>query len=209
MVALCILDMANKIINNLKKQKMKLKLLSITLFIFSIASVAQNQKLSIEASYPFSSNNNIEDGSLKGVVDFGLKYRFIQLNALQLGVSLNATAVNDSESFVNELDPMLNFSAKATGLFFHSKIFAEFNIKSIDKLHPTIGIGYTHGTAELSISSLGNNITEKDTTNGIGFTIGTLYDFSSKFFGLVQYDASFLSKDFELFALRLGIGFRI
>ena len=69
---------------------MKKVILASFLVFASFIVHAQDQKWSIEANYPLNVSNNLRFGELNGVVDFGIKYRFVQLGAVNIGAGLNA-----------------------------------------------------------------------------------------------------------------------
>ncbi len=52
-------------------------------------SFSQDSKFSLEVNYPIPIDENFIGKNLYGIVDLGLKYRFVEFNPVQIGVTLN------------------------------------------------------------------------------------------------------------------------
>ncbi|MGB5436518.1 MAG: outer membrane beta-barrel protein [Maribacter sp.] len=200
---------------------MKLRLLLIPVLFFSINSIAQdlNYKWSVEANYPISVGDGLGNDN-PGIVDLGLKYRFVDLNIVTLGIGVNAGIFHDN---IN------SFTANGsdfdeTNLFIQPKAFAEFNIPGLNKLRPSIGLGYTivrskyDGTIGYFADSPEEAIiSETNSDGGLNLNLGLSYDFSTRFYIQAQYDYIRLNqrfddsqrnKDLNLGLLKFGFGFR-
>jgi len=110
----------------------KLYILTILGFFFSATIVAQDKEWSVEVNYPFSVGDVINNVA-PGVIDLGIKYRFLDLNTVKIGAGLNVGAFNTN--LIDTSDIML-FDIEETNWLIQPKIFAELNIPRIPKLHP-------------------------------------------------------------------------
>lgn len=192
---------------------MKQKLLLTLLLIFTIKSFSQDSKFSIEANYLFTIDNNFLGEDSYGIVDLGLKYRFVEFNSVQIGVSLNGGVLIDNSNQNNSPQDFL-----ITTYIIQPKIFAELNLESLEKLHPFLGLGYTFMSFQLSGSNNGMDVSgESDNLSGFGLNLGVAYDISSKVFVQVQYDFTKLNVDdvpdikfnTNVNLLKIGIGLKI
>lgn len=115
---------------------MKQKILLALLLLFAIQSFSQNSKLSIEANYPIPIGDNFLGENYGGIVDAGVKYRFSELTILNIGASINGGFLKNSKAHRNNLFDVNVYAIQP-------RIFAEFNIEKLSKLHPQIGLGYS------------------------------------------------------------------
>jgi outer membrane protein W len=192
---------------------MRQSLLLAVLFVFTINSFSQNSKFSIEANYPILIDNNFIGEDAYGIIDVGLKYRFIELNPVKIGISINGgVLVDNSNQNKSPQDYLI------TTYIIQPKMFAEFDIESIEKLHPFLGIGYTFLNFQLSGSNKGIDVSgESDNLSGFGLNFGIIYDLTNKMFIHAQYDFTKLNVDdvpdikfnTNVNLLKVGIGFRI
>jgi len=114
----------------LKQLNMKQTLFFLTIVFFSINALAQDQKWSLEASYPISIGNRIGNDN-PGIGDLGIKYRFLNFDFVQIGVGLNVSLFKDRiQGFT--IPETMDF--KETNWIFQPKIFAEFHIPSMPRL---------------------------------------------------------------------------
>lgn len=200
---------------------MKLKLLLIPAVLFSINSIAQdlNYKWSVEANYPISVGDGLGNDN-PGIVDLGLKYRFVDLNIVALGVGVNAGVFHDNIKSYTENGSDFD----ETNLFIHPKVFAEFNIPGLNELRPSIGLGYTIVRSKFD-GTLGNFadspeeaiISATNSDGGLNLNLGLSYDISKRFYIQAQYDYIRLNQRFDdsqrnrnldLGLLKFGFGFR-
>ena len=193
---------------------MKQKLLVALLFILSIKSFSQDSKLSIEMHYPIPIDQNFIGKSYNGIIDIGAKYRFSEISNINVGASINGgILVNNT----NDNNGIQDFRVKS--YLIQPKIFAELKIKSISKLHPSIGFGYTFMVFDNSGTNNGFDVSGSNKTeSGINANFGVAYDITKKIFIDIQYDYVKLKVDKEtpnttfntnVNLLKVGLGFRI
>lgn len=200
-----------------KKEKftkpMKQFLLLALLLTFSIKGLSQDSKFSIEANYPITIDSNFV-GEAYGIIDLGLKYRFIELNPVKIGASLNGSVLVDNS---NQNEGARDF--QRTVYIIQPKVFGEFNIPTLEKLRPFLGLGYTFMNFQISGTLNGMDVSdESDTLSGFGFNFGLAYDISNKVFVQVQYDFTKVNVDDDIpdvtfntnvNLLKIGVGLRI
>ncbi|GAA3631954.1 outer membrane beta-barrel protein [Flavivirga jejuensis] len=196
---------------------MKQKLLLTFLLIFTIKSFSQDSRFSIEANFPIPIGDNFLGENYKGTVDFGAKYRFLQNDILNLGISINFGFVQNTKSGATDLNQL--FDVKIFPI--QPRIFAEFNIPNLESLHPQIGLGYSiliyNAKADgINTSNLPADV--DDNESGFNFNVGLSYDLSNKFFLQVQYDfmkigvengVPDISYNTNINIIKFGIGYRI
>ncbi|MEW4923319.1 outer membrane beta-barrel protein [Algibacter sp. 2305UL17-15] len=192
------------------------QILLIVLLFFTFISFSQNSKFSLELNYPLPIDDNLIGRNNNGIVDAGLKYSFSNLRLLNIGASLNAGIYKNSKD--DRVQPF-----DVTTYLIQPKIFAELNIKSLTSLHPSIGLGYTFLSANVSdITSfnMGNNasVSSSETESGINFNLGLAYDISKKLFVQAQYDfvkigvdedAPDIKYNTNINLFKIGLGYRL
>ena len=160
---------------------MKLKLLLVFLFLISMEAFAQDQKWSVEANYGIVPNDGL--GGDDNIIDIGLKYRFADLKFMQLGVGINAGFAKEN---FNDYD--INLDGKTKDYYFQPRVFADFIIPGIEKLRPSIGLGYSIINSDTDVISIGEPINTNTTNGGFNFNLGLSYDITKRFFIQAQYD---------------------
>lgn len=162
------------------------KLLIALSLIFTINSFAQDSKFSVELNYPIPMDKNFVGQNYNGIIDLGLKYRFLDLDVLNIGASVNGGLLKTAEnSMLNQRD--------VTAYTIQPRVFAELNIAAVNSLHPSIGLGYSfmifNGTTIVGDRPGEVHSTNVSTTEG-GFNVnlGIAYDITTRFFGQIQYD---------------------
>ena len=160
---------------------MKIKLLLLPVLFFSINSIAQdlNYKWNVEANYSIIPEEGF--GGDYNIIEFGIKYRFMDLEFLQLGFGINS---GYSQKVFNEL----NIDGKVKRYYFQPRCFSEFKIPGLDRLRPTIGLGYSIMNEDSSVISIGEDVSGNTTNGGFNFNLGLTYDISDRFFIQAQYD---------------------
>jgi opacity protein-like surface antigen len=193
---------------------MKQKFLLTLLLIFSIKSFSQDSKFSLELNYPITIDNNFVGENYNGIIDIGADYRIANLNPVNIGISLNGgVLVNNS----NQNNGFLNF--KVTSYVIQPRIFGELDLKSIDKFHPTVGLGYTIMVFNASGTNNGFDVSDASgTQSGFNFNFGLAYDITEKLFVQAQYDFVKLGVDNDVpdikfntnvNILKIGLGYRL
>ncbi|AXP81581.1 hypothetical protein CJ739_2508 [Mariniflexile rhizosphaerae] len=173
---------------------MKQKLLLTLLLIFSIKSFSQDSKFSLELNYPVPIDENFVGKNYSGIIDLGAKFRFAELNPLNLGTSLNSgILVNDSRPN-NEFQDF-----KITAYIIQPRIFAELDIESMKNFHPSVGLGYTFIIFDAKGTQNGFDISGgSQTESGLNINLGIAYDINDKLFAQVQYDFVKISLENEI-----------
>lgn len=197
----------------------KLYFLTILLFFLSVTLFAQDYKWSVEANYPLSIGDELGNDA-PGIVDLGIKYRFLDFNIVKIGAGVNVGVLKGNiksyDGFNGEPD---SFDFDETNWVIQPKVFAEFTIPGINKLHPNIGIGYTVISSKTKGLFSGQNIESSGSDGGINLNLGLSYDISKRFFLQAQYDyvrnkGSFDYEDINIVNkqnlgfLKFGAGFR-
>lgn len=171
---------------------MKKKILFIILLILANKSFSQNSKFSAALNYPILFTHNFIADNYNGVIDLGLKYRFINSKKVNVGISINAGILETNDEINSTTQ---NF--KITIYELQPKIFAEFNFS---KLHPFAGIGYTSMMFKSSTDNrtivpirqsdgyYRDGFSLNNTQSGIDLNIGLKYNFYKKLFSQIQYD---------------------
>ncbi len=173
---------------------MKQKLLLTLLLIFSIKSFSQDSKFSLELNFPIPVDNNFVGGNYNGIIDIGVDYRIANLNPVNIGISLNGGVL------VNNLNQNNGFQHfKVTSYVIQPRLFGELNLESIDKFHPSVGLGYTIMVFNVSGINYGVDVSdESNTKSGFNFNFGLTYDITEKLFAQVQYDFIKLGVDNDI-----------
>ena len=196
---------------------MKIKLLTIILFAISIKSYSQNSKFSFEANFPIAIGDNFLGQNYNGLVDLGARYRFSENEIVDIGASINFGFFQNTKSDATDLNQL--FDVKIFPI--QPRIFAEFNIPNLEKLHPQIGLGYSiviynADWSENRDADLPANI--DDNESGFNLNIGLSYDLTNKLFIQAQYDFIKIgvengfpdtSYNTNINILKFGIGYRI
>jgi len=184
---------------------MKQTFLLTLLLIFSIKSFSQDSKFSLELNYPIPTDNNFVGESYNGIIDIGADYRIAKLNPVNIGISLNSGVLVNNEFH----------DFKVISYVIQPRIFGELDLESIDRFHPTIGLGYTI----MVFNASGTNLPDaSDTESGFNFNFGLAYDMTEKLFVQAQYDFVKLGVDNDIpdikfntnvNILKIGLGYRL
>lgn len=191
---------------------MNVKLLIGLLFLVCVSTFAQDKKWSVEANYPISIAGDLGNDN-PGVIDLGLKYRFLDLEVARIGAGFNVGVLSDRLQSFDGFNGMPSSSDfRETNWLFQPKLFSEFQIPTIPKLKPSIGLGYTFIRSSFEGRAGGLTFDNSDTEGGFNFNAGLSYDITDKLFVQGQYDFIGISADFEedryLGFLKFGLGFR-
>jgi len=187
---------------------MKRHLLLTLLLIFASKSFAQDSKISLELNYPLPIDQNFIGENYDGIIDLGIDYRFAKTKLIKIGASLNGSL------FINNSFQNIDIIAYAV----QPRIFGELDIPPLQKLHPSIGVGYTIMFFDASGGSALAPIDTSDTEGGININAGVAYDITKKLFVQLQYDFIKLGTDdnvpdttfnTNVNILKIGIGYRI
>ena len=188
---------------------MKQKLFLGIFLIFAIKSFSQDSKYSLELNFPIPIDDNFIGNNYSGIIDVGAKVRFTNLKTINIGVSLNGGVLTNNS----------NQSVRVTSYIIQPRVFGELAIKSISKLHPSIGLGY----AILSFNALGSNngsdlLKVNDAQSGVNFNLGLSYDITERLFAQGQFDfiklvdnnnVPDLKFNRNVNILKIGLGYRL
>ena len=194
---------------------MKQDLFLAFLLIFTIKLFSQDSKFSIELNYPIPIDDNLIGRNYNGIIDAGLKYRFVDLDFMKIGASFNAGMYkNTKDDRVQPFD--------VTTYIFSPRIYGEFNIKSLPKLYPSVGVGYSILTFRADADSFNNqndlSVSSSENENGINLNFGIAYDITNEIFAQIHYDFIKIGVDNEvpdikyntnINILKIGIGYRL
>jgi len=190
------------------------KTLLILLLNINLALFSQESKLSIELNYPIPVGNNFIGKNYTGIIDIGGKYKIIDKDVLDFGVSLNAGLLTFNNLINNSTQ---NYKIYAYPI--QPKIFCEFNIKNIKKLHPYTSLGYSFIIFKATGTNNEFDVSDfNETQSGVNLNFGLSYDFTNKFFVNGQFDFIKLQKEkgvpnsaynTNINLVKLGIGLRL
>ncbi|MDH7448231.1 outer membrane protein [Aquimarina sp. 2201CG14-23] len=184
---------------------MKKNILCIVLLTISFKLLSQDSKISFELNYPIPLGDNFIGESYTGIIDAGVDYKFVNLSPVKIGASLNGGILINNKSDI----------FKTTAYTIQPRLFGELNIESIEKLRPSVGIGYTIMFFDVS----GTDTTEStDTQSGFNLNFGVAYDIYKKFFVQFQYDFVKLgaqdnlpdiSFNTNIHLIKVGVGYKL
>jgi hypothetical protein len=167
------------------------KVVLLFLLSMSISSFSQNSKFKLELNYPIPVDQNFIGKNYSGIIDLGLKYSVQTKDIINLGIAFNTGLL----TFDNTKNVFFE-NYKTNAYFIQPKVFCEFNLKTIQKLHPYTSLGYsfilfksTGTNNEVDLSGTNN------TSSGINLNLGLAIDITKKLFVNVQYDFIKLKKD--------------
>lgn len=196
---------------------MKTKLITIFLIAFTIKSFSQGHKFSAELNFPYPFDHNFIATNYDGIIDLGVKYRFVHSKKINVGIATNITYLK-SNSELTRYYGDLNIKS----YLLQPKFFAELNFK---KTHPFIGIGYASMIFKSSVSDkkiasyhYKDGFSVNNTQSGINLNLGFQYDINQKIFIQTQFDYIILSQDKPIInskyntnvnLLKFGFGYRL
>jgi len=162
------------------------KIILIGLCLLAFESYAQDSKLNIELCYPLSIDKNFVGENYNGIIDLGLRYRFLELNVVNIGGSFNIGYLKNSKDARNQPFDVNLYTLQP-------RFFAELNLPSIPKFRPSFGLGYSlflfnvSNNQPIFDSNISSNI-ENQNKSGINMNSGLAYDITEKIIIQVQYD---------------------
>ena len=196
---------------------MSKKLLVLSLFLFiGFNAFSQNKKVSLELNFPIPFGDNFIGENYNGIVDAGIKYRFVNTGIVNVGASLNAGILRyPNDRIIGDVN--------ITAINVQPRVFVELNAPGLSKFHPSVGVGYnpiffrSSGTLLLG-DGTPVDASSSDTRSGVNFNVALAYDIFSRFFIQAQYDFTKLSEtdgipsmsfNTNVNILKLGVGLRI
>lgn len=196
---------------------MKSRLYWILTFFLALNLNAQESKFDIEANFPIAIGDNFFGDNYNAIVDLGINYRILQKEVVNLGVSANFGFFKNTKSGATDLNQLLDVKIFPI----QPRLFAEFNIANLEKLHPQIGIGYSiiiYKAKWADNQEAESPPNYNDSESGFNFNLGIAYDLSEKFFLQAQYDyvkievengVPDISYNTNINILKFGIGLRL
>lgn len=184
--------------------------LTFLLFLLFLTASAQDKKWHLEAHYPVSIGNTFNSDE-RGLMDFGIGYRFLSAGNVNLGISFNYTRFADELPDRN--DPLGLREVKFTDQFFQPRLFAEFALPPNKKLVMGAGIGYTflRSQGQLFFNEEGR-IDGIENSGGFNFNVQASYNITSHWYLNIQYDLilidSEVNPDDQISILKFGGGIR-
>ena len=187
------------------------KLLFVFILLISFEAIAQDKKWSAEANYTIIPDEGF--GETNNLTDLGLKYRFGDFSFLELGVSINVGFAREKAS------DGLTTLYDTKSYFIQPRIFADFQIPGVERLRPSLGLGYSIVNTDFESDAIAWN----ETNGGFNLNLGVSYDIFKRFFVQVQYDFINLQVNDEILFngetlrsnhtdrvnnLKIGVGFR-
>lgn len=182
--------------------------------MFTMVSFSQDSKFSLELNYPTMVDNNFVRKNYNRLVDFGADYRIKNFNPINVGFSLNVGLMKNNSEPNNEFEDF-----KIALYTIQPRVFAELDLESVKRFHPTVGLGYTFMIFNALIS---NNEFDmpgaNDTLSGFNLNFGLVYDILDKFFAQIQYDfikvkakndVPDINFNTNINILKIGLGYRL
>lgn len=187
----------------------KLLLISLLLIAFNGQCFSQDGKISLALSHPLPMGENFLADNYKGLLDLGLKYRFVHAKVLQMGLSVNAG--------LYEANTINTVSVDVFMWAVQPRLYASLNLP-VTNLHPSVGIGYSFLNFDTtSANDIFPEVNYNDTRQGLNLNATLSYDFFRFLFVTAQYDLIFLKKKDDILdidynnnlgILKFGLGVR-
>lgn len=155
-------------------------------FFFTLCSLSQERKWSLEASYPVPVDDNFIGKNYNGVLDLGAKFRFTEIGVLNIGAGFNAGILKGENQMQNWEG--VDFKFNVMVYYIQPKVFAEFNIAKAPEFRPFVYAGYSFMIFNANPGSGYDVSSETQTQNGFNIGTGFSYDINDTFFAQIQYD---------------------
>jgi hypothetical protein len=158
-------------------------IITILLILISvIQSFSQDSKFSLDFNYPTLIDDNFVGRNFKGVIDLGLKYHFSTNKIVNLGFSVNGGLFKRPKS--DRLQPM-----ETSMIAIQPRLFTQFKMNRLQKLHPSIGLGYTLMNFNVrDFDGFNSQINASENEGGININLSLVLDVSEKIYAQIQYD---------------------
>ncbi len=170
---------------------MKKIVLSVVIGFSTFFSLAQDLNWSVEANYPLNVTSGSGFGEKDGILDLGIKNRFLDFGLIQLGAGLSTSFYLNNSDFTygSQENPSVEVDFKSNSFLIQPKIFAELSLPGIPKLKPQIGLGYSL-VIDYAYLKNGENVVFDETESdfGLNLNVGLSYDISKRLFIQIQYD---------------------
>ncbi len=187
---------------------MKKTIIFIVFTFTALNSVLSQQKrFSVEVNYPLPIGSNFIGESYDGIIDAGFRYRIKTLKIVNFGFGLNG-------SYLKLEDHPHPSVHSVDNIIIQPKLFGEFTIPKVNKLHPHIGMGYSF--LRFKVNSYEEGI-EGEANSGFNLNMGISYYIFERTLIQIQYDFIKLSAEegipstsynTNVSILKFGIGMR-
>lgn len=180
-----------------------MKYLFVILVLFlSFKAISQDKNWSVEFNYPLIISS--QKGNLTGVIDGGLKFRFVRMKSSQIGLSFSYDyVIGESGYYNNALD----------NSFFHINLFQEITFPALKPANIYVSLGYTSILNRIIYNS---GYIKSDIFNGFNSKVGLVFDLNKKLFLQTNYQYIMFTSPgkYDVIEasdrsfLKLGIGYR-
>lgn len=145
-------------------------------------SFSQDSKFNLDVNYPTPIDDNFVGINFKGVIDLGFKYHFSTNKVVNLGISVNGGLFKRPKS--DRLQPN-----ETSMIAIQPRIFTQFKINKLQKLHPSIGLGYALMNFNIrDFDGFNSQINASENEGGININLSLVLDVSEKLYAQIQYD---------------------
>ncbi len=189
---------------------MKNTFLCFATLLFVCNALAQDQKLSVTLSYPLPIDKNFVGENYTGVIDLGLQYRFVDVEIVKIGASVNGSYLVFQDNPAPQTD-------KVNAYFVQPRIFGELLLPALKKFRPSLGLGYTFTSFKAKIS--GSGVSDfSESYGGINVNLGFYFDITNRIFTHLHYDFVKVSREdgvpdvkenTNISQIKVGVGLRI
>lgn len=185
------------------------KIILLLALLCSIHTFSQISRFSIEANFPIVIGNNFFNENFDGIIDLGVKYRFVNTKIINIGTAINGGIFQN--------DTNLDIGINASSFTIQPRVFAELNLL-LTKFRPFVALGYSFFIFNVDVANELNNFNDSDTQNGFNANFGFAYDILKKLFVQIQYNFITLTTDNtipntsfnrNLGIIKLGVGLRL
>ena len=190
---------------------MKNRISLVLLLCYGTLIHAQDQKFSATLGYPIPVGDNFL-ANYSGIADLGVQFRFLQVGALKVGLSING-------GYYTRSSDLSQITIKERILLIQPKVYGELDIESFGNFKPFFGAGYSVVSNRTTFE--GPQIMEPDSSDSegsININLGLAYNITESVFAHLQYDYLNISwdnpnQDNGFFTnssiVKLGIGLRL
>ena len=192
---------------------MKFKLFIVVILLSYSNLFSQDSNFNVELNYPLPIDDNFIGRNYNGIIEAGLRYRFVNTSILNVGIALNSGVLENTNSD-NEI------GIDVTVVSVQPRVFAELDIEALPSFHPSVALGYSYmnfKSKNFSDTSV-EDANTLDSKNGFNFNFGIAYDITKTLFIQAQYDFVKLTVNngvpntrynTEVNMLKLGLGYRL
>ena len=151
-------------------------LIPLVLIFIGVNLSSQDQKWSVEASYPVSVGTEFAtDG--RGLIDLGVNYRFTEVGRFQLGASFNTSLFTSRTQFTaGSANEDLEYDFRESNVFLQPRLFIETNTPGLEVLRWSLGLGYSWELYKAKGTFMNEPLDSSDTEGGFNVNVGASLD---------------------------------